>query len=210
MQQCPGCCKKGKKRKKSQDNLPLPEYRCRDCHGGMVYCQTCVVTRHLENPLHRVYIALADLNLRRQRGHSPLSCCTAPERAIKGFVVLHTNGIHEVNVNFCGCEGARAAGTYDIQLLRAGWFPATHERPQTAATFAVLNYFQQETCQAKTTMYDFYGVLEKLTGNTGVKPPDRYREWLRLCREYEHILLLAFGDRALVFDPSGVNGTGPG
>ncbi|KAJ7734404.1 hypothetical protein B0H16DRAFT_1467534 [Mycena metata] len=188
---CPRCPKKFDLQTGDLQDTPPPEYRCRDCHGGVTYCKDCIVSRHLDNPLHRVYhweaeffvkVSLADLGLRIQMGHPPYERCSAPERANSEFVVLHTNGIHEVNVDFCGCEHANAAGSPDIQLLRAGWFPATHDRPQTAATVAVLDQFQQETCQAKVTMYDFYGVLEKLTNNVGIKPSDRYREWLRMCR----------------------------
>jgi hypothetical protein len=102
------------------------------------------------------------------------------------------------------------AGPHEQQLLRAGWFPATHERPQTCATLAVLEKFHRDTVQAKTTMYDFYGVLEKLTDNTGVKPPDRYHEWIQMCRQFQHLLLLKRGARAEAYSPSGVAGTKQG
>ncbi|KAJ7731027.1 hypothetical protein B0H16DRAFT_1773254 [Mycena metata] len=157
-----------------------------------------------------VKVSLADLRLRIQMGHPPHERCSAPERANSEFVVLHTNGIHEVHIDLRGCEHANAAGSPDIQLLRAGWFPATHDRPQTAATVAVLDQFQQETCQAKVMMYDFYGVLEKLTNNVGIKPPDRYREWLRMFREYEHCLLLLYGGRSCALDVTGAAGTKSG
>jgi hypothetical protein len=39
-------------------------------------------------------------------------------------------------------------------------------------------------------MYDYYSVLEKLTNNTGVKPPNRYHAFLRMVREYAHLLML--------------------
>jgi hypothetical protein len=155
-------------------------------------------------------IPLASLGLRVQLGHSPLTRCTAPEPSKAGFVTLHTNGIHEVLVDFCGCERANAAGPHEIQLMRVGWFPATHERPHTAATFAVLDQFHQETLQAKVTMYDFYGVLEKLTNNTGVKPPDRYTEFIRLCKEYRHSMMLKRGGRSPAYDSSGAEGTKSG
>ncbi|KAJ7175530.1 hypothetical protein C8R46DRAFT_1160834 [Mycena filopes] len=221
METCPGCSKSSwtTVAKKTTKPAAKPQFRCRDCHGGVVYCQTCIVKRHLENPLHRIYrwdanffnkTSPAKLGLRVQLGHGPFKRCTAPEPSKKGFVTLHCNGIHEVEVDFCGCEGAVTAGTPDIQLLRAGWFPATRDRPHTAATFAVLDQFQQETCQAKTTMYDFYHTLEKLTGNTGDKGAERYREFIRMCREFEHLLLLLYGGRSTVFDASGAEGTGPG
>jgi hypothetical protein len=59
-------------------------------------------------------------------------------------------------------------------------------------------------------MYDFYGVLEKLTNNAGVKPPDRYHEWIRMCREYRHLMMLKRGGRATAYDSSGAQGTKPG
>ncbi|KAJ7865989.1 hypothetical protein B0H13DRAFT_1636845, partial [Mycena leptocephala] len=205
---CPGCF------------TPNPTVRCRDCHGGAVYCEGCIVRQHVENPLHRVYkwmpggffekTPLALLGLRVQLGHPVGERCTGSECGNKNFVVLHTNGIHQVNVDFCGCANSLNAGAQEIQLLRFGWFPATHERPRTAATFAVLDQFHQETLQAKTTMYDFYGVLEKLTNNAGVKPPDRYHEWIRMCREYRHLLMLKRGGRATAYDSSGAEGTKPG
>ncbi|KAJ6451209.1 hypothetical protein C8R47DRAFT_998609, partial [Mycena vitilis] len=133
-----------------------------------------------------------------------------PERGHSAFVCIDITGIHTVAVDFCGCDGAVAAGPPEVQLLRAGWFPATHDRPQTCATLNVLKKFHQDTLQSKMTMYDFYGVLEKLTDNTGIKPPDRYHEWIRMCREYRHITLLMRGGRAEAYAPSGVNGTAQG
>ncbi|KAJ6473046.1 hypothetical protein C8R45DRAFT_1103639 [Mycena sanguinolenta] len=134
--------------------------------------------------------------------------CFEPARA--GFVTLPINGIHEVQVDFCGCERAQDAGPPEIQLLRVGWFPATHERPQTCATLTVLEKFHQDTLQSKMTMYDFYGVLEKLTDNTGIEPPDHYHKWIRMCREFQHLMLLKRGGRAVAYAPSGVGGTQQG
>ncbi|KAJ7839074.1 hypothetical protein B0H13DRAFT_1650401 [Mycena leptocephala] len=203
-------------------SAPSSHWRCADCFGDVMYCASCIVHNHRENPLHRieasarwhdgffVKTSLRSLGLRIQLGHHPHEPCPAPERAHTDFVALHTNGIHEVLVDFCGCENAYHAGPHEQQLLRAGWFPATHERPQTCATLAVLEKFHRDTVQAKTTMYDFYGVLEKLTDNTGVKPPDRYHEWIRMCRQFQHLLLLKRGARAEAYSPSGVAGTKQG
>jgi hypothetical protein len=60
------------------------------------------------------------------------------------------------------------------------------------------------------TMYDFYGVLEKLTDNTGIKPPDQYPKWICMCREFRHLRLLKRGACAVAYSSSGVNGTKPG
>ncbi|KAJ7024743.1 hypothetical protein C8F04DRAFT_968613 [Mycena alexandri] len=207
---CPGC------------GSAAPKIRCRDCHGGALYCEACCVVRHAENPLHRVYcwvpqgffrkVSLASLGLRVQLGHQVGDKCEAPERGHKEFVVLHTNGIHVVQVDFCGagCKGALQAGPPEVQLLRARWFPATHEIPRTCATIDLLDQFREETLQAKTTMYDAYRVLERLTNNVGVKPPDRYHEWIRMCREHSHLEMLIQAGRLVAFDSSGAAGTKSG
>jgi hypothetical protein len=107
-------------------------------------------------------VSLASLGLRVQLGHAPGERCTGPEAATSDFIILHINGIYQVAIDFCGCEQGFDNGTHEIQLLRAGWFPAMHQRPKTCASLAVLDKFHQETLQSKMTMYDFYKVLEKL------------------------------------------------
>ncbi|KAF9065246.1 hypothetical protein BDP27DRAFT_1197275, partial [Rhodocollybia butyracea] len=43
------------------------------------------------------------LGLRIQLGHKAGSACLLPQPAHTDFAVLHTNGIHEINLDFCGC-----------------------------------------------------------------------------------------------------------
>ncbi|KAJ7796129.1 hypothetical protein B0H14DRAFT_3495125 [Mycena olivaceomarginata] len=177
--------------------------RTYDCAGGVLLCKG-VVDKHVELPLHVIYEwngifftkSLRDAGLRIQFGHLPRERCAHPQPGNAGFVVLHDNGIHTVNIDFCGCDSAMRADPY-IQLLRAGWYPATDERPQTAATFS-----------AKTTAYDFYAVLERLTDATGLKPPNRYQVFLRMTRQYRHLLMLKRAGRG--HDRSGVWGTAAG
>ncbi|KAJ7431292.1 hypothetical protein B0H11DRAFT_1941922 [Mycena galericulata] len=177
---CPGCCRPES----------APTYRCGECAGGQLFCDLCCVKRHLDNPLHVIYrwsgvfftkTSLKTLGLRIQLGHPPAQRCANPQAGNQDFVVIHDNSIHEVAVDFCGCDRENAGLPY-IQLLRAGWYPATEHRPQTAATFVVLDKFHLHTLQAKTTAYDFYSVLERLTDNTGVKPPNRYQIFLSGAR----------------------------
>ncbi|KAJ7150418.1 hypothetical protein C8R46DRAFT_1043775 [Mycena filopes] len=208
---CPSC-------KGASDQAPT--LRCGECFGDVMYCPPCMVQRHIENPLHIlerwtdatfVKTTVSALGHRIQLGHPPHERCAAPEAASKDFVVLHTNGIHEdVQVDFCGCDKALEAGSHEIQILRAGWFPSTHVRPQTAATFAQLEKYHLDSLQSKMSMYDAYGVMEKMTNNTGIKPADRYHEWIRMCREFRHLRLLKRGGRALAYSASGVAGTGAG
>jgi hypothetical protein len=64
------------------------------------------------------------------------------------------------------------------------------------------------TLQAKMTAYDYYTVLEHLTNNVRVKPPDRYQVFLRMARQWRHLLMLKRAGHG--HDPSGVFGTGAG
>ncbi|KAJ7936119.1 hypothetical protein B0H13DRAFT_2226828 [Mycena leptocephala] len=203
---CPGCKVASEK----------PRYRCAECAGGSLFCQGCCVRQHAENPLHIIHewngsffvrTSLKHLGLRVQMGHPPGELCAAPQPGSSDFIVLHDNSIHEVAVDFCGCDRGGAGAPY-IQLLRAGWYPATAARPKTAATFACLDKYHLLTLQAKMTAYDFYAVLERLTDNTGVKPANRYQSFLRMARQYRHLLMLKRAGRG--HDPSGVFGTGAG
>jgi hypothetical protein len=72
----------------------------------------------------------------------------------------------------------------------------------------VLDQFLTLMYQAKTTMYNYYSVLEKLTNNTGIKPPNRYQAFLRIVREYTHLLMLKRAGREHA--KSGAMGTAQG
>ncbi|KAJ7754817.1 hypothetical protein B0H16DRAFT_1458854 [Mycena metata] len=192
-------------------------YRCKNCFGDAMLCAECIVDRHAENPLHRIEFwngrffettSLKSLGLRVQLGHAPRQRCSEPRALHTDFIVLHTNGIHEVAVDACDCENAYLAGPPEEQMLRAGWFPATDDKARTCATFEVLDHFLISTHQAKTTVYDFYSMLEKLTHNAGIKPTSRYHAFLRMCREFAHLLSLIRAGCA--HRPEGVEATGPG
>ncbi|KAJ6511745.1 hypothetical protein DFH09DRAFT_868953, partial [Mycena vulgaris] len=108
-------------------------HRCRDCFGDDLLCAGCFVDRHAENSLHRVErwngkffekTSLKTLGLCVQLGHPARVRCREPLQAHEEFVVLHTNGIHDVNIDLCDCEDVAKAGSADVQMLRAGWFPA--------------------------------------------------------------------------------------
>jgi hypothetical protein len=155
-----------------------------------------------------VKTSLQALGLRVQFGHPPGEYCANPEAAYKDFVVIHDNGIHEVSVDFCGCENRPSVGPLDTQLLRGGWYPASEEHPKSCMTLLTLEKFHLGTLQAKTTMYDFYRILEKLTSNDGTKPPDRYQVMIRICREYRHLMMLKRGGHGHCRE--GAMGTKPG
>jgi hypothetical protein len=83
-------------------------------------------------------------------------------------VVLDVNGVHEVGVNFCDCEKSKPEF---IQLLCYGSFPASVDRPKTAASFTVLKHFQLLNFESKVSPFEFYNTLACLTDNTGLSIP---------------------------------------
>jgi len=111
---------------------------------------------------------LSTLGLRIQLEHDG-DHCSMPVPALSNFLVFDVSGVHQVNVNFCGCGPTYELDKH-IQLLWKRWFPATTTRPQTIFTFECLNTFHELTLQGKTMLYDFYHVLLRKTDNANVHP----------------------------------------
>lgn len=91
-----------------------------------------------------------------------------PKSANKDFVVIHTNGIHVVDLDYCGCSEIR--NSPETQLLRTGWWPATMAKPKTCATMQALRHFHLQNLQGHVTAFDFYRALELETDNCGLHP----------------------------------------
>ena len=167
--------------------------RCKDCFGIDLLCGDCMVKAHTDNPLHIVEVCkllffltfincfllkewtgnffkrttLKTLGLRVQLGHVGKKQCGGRRPAHTDFVVLHTNGIHNVGLDYCLCQSTEEVGDYWQQLMRRKWFPGSVLEPRTACTFEVLELFHRLTLQGKMSLYDFYAGLEKRTDNTG-------------------------------------------
>ncbi|KAK0502190.1 hypothetical protein EDD18DRAFT_1065605, partial [Armillaria luteobubalina] len=149
-------------------------FRCASCYNGPSFCQRCIVQAHRCMPFHRieqwtgnfyVHISLKDLGLIVQLGRSPGETCTSPHPSGRQVVVIDTEGIHAVDVAFCGCH--RVVDNY-VQMLRFQWFPASTEFPRTAMTFQALCHFQLLSFMSKASAYEYYHTLEWLTDNMGV------------------------------------------
>jgi hypothetical protein len=66
-------------------------------------------------------------------------------------------------VEYCTCI---LSATKPLQLIAAVLFPTTIEHPDTAFTFAVLNYFHVHTLASKKSAYDHFVALKKHTNST--------------------------------------------
>jgi hypothetical protein len=103
-----------------------------------------------------------------QLGHTVGRHCPTKEAANKDFVVIHTNGIHLIGLDFCHCYGV----PHRTQLLRVAWWPATPLEPKSCTTMECLRQFQLLNFQGKVTGFSYYRSLKYLTNNSGLsKPP---------------------------------------
>ncbi|KAF9033948.1 hypothetical protein BDZ89DRAFT_947562 [Hymenopellis radicata] len=205
---CPRCNKDGS----------VAEHRCRDneCFSLGVVCSACIVKHHEHAPLHWVEkwtgsffktVFLRDLGLTVTLGHSTGGTCAARCKVNSAFVVLHTNGIHFVNVGYCGCFGSDPDPAN--QTLQDSWWPATPLDPHTAITFPLLRLAHSANSNGKLPAWDLWQSLEYLTEErTGVKPPQRYKALLRCLREWRHVLMCLDAGRGQ--SPTGIAGTQEG
>lgn len=104
---------------------------------------------------------LRDLGLCIQLGHGG-DCCSSPVSGSPDFLIFDVNGVHHVAVDFCDCRSNRFLHKRN-QLFRVGWFPATFDHPKTVFTLRLLKMFQELTLQGKTTLYDFYHFMLRVT-----------------------------------------------
>jgi CxC2 like cysteine cluster associated with KDZ transposases len=78
------------------------------------------------------------------------------------ITAVHTTGVYKRRVQWCQCP---QAAPRHIQLLQMRLYPASVKRPQTAFTFAVLDYFYLDAMECKTSANNFFNKLRRLTSN---------------------------------------------
>jgi CxC2 like cysteine cluster associated with KDZ transposases len=111
-------------------------------------------------------VSLKLLGCRIQLGHPTHERCPIPTPASgDSFVIIDTNGIHDVGLDFCGCG---TGGNPVQQLLRYRLFPATVQQPNTAATFRALHHFQLLSFETKCSVQEYHQTLMRESDNTGL------------------------------------------
>ncbi|TEB21141.1 hypothetical protein FA13DRAFT_1757635 [Coprinellus micaceus] len=100
------------------------------------------------------------------------------------LVVVHTNGVHHLPFVKCNCMGS---DEFHIQLLRAGFYPATSSETRTVFTFELLDLYHIETLACHTAANSFYGKLRRLTNETFPSSVPL----LRVGRQWRHMKELA-------------------
>ena len=81
-------------------------------------------------------------------------------RDTRALVIVDVSRVHQLNVSWCCCQDAPDHGT---QLFQYSLFPASTSQPSTAFTFAVLEYFHVDAVECKTSAFNFFSKLRRLT-----------------------------------------------
>ena len=193
-------------------------YRCCDCFQPSIQCKRCILNEHIKMPFHFVCEwkrderfwsrkALTSLGVVINLGHggSPCPSHTRPPRA---FTIVSQHGIHHLSVQFCECKGEKSVPE-SIQLVRAGLWPSTWDRPATAFTVPTLKDFDHLAHQCHVNAYDFYWYLRRKTDNIARKDvvvravtactlgrgltssmQDRYDEFIMAVRLFNHVTMV--------------------
>jgi CxC2 like cysteine cluster associated with KDZ transposases len=117
---------------------------------------------------------------------------SSPSKTKKNeVVVVDHSGIHRLPIRWCRCADPNNIHRRDLELLQIGLYPASFKNIQTVFTFGVLDDFLLENLECKTSAMNFYSKLRRMT--TKAFPdtvPDRYRELLRVSRQWRHLKYL--------------------
>jgi len=104
------------------------------------------------------------------------------------FVIfIETNGVHHLPVHYCICPSARP---HDEQLFAAKLFPTSFSSIKTIFTFNVLDDFHMTNLSCKSSCYQYYLKLRRLTSPAFPNSvPNRYHELLRVSRQWRNLEL---------------------
>jgi hypothetical protein len=153
---------------------PEALFRCLDCYGRHWWCQGCLLKCHNYHPFHRPQqwkdgsfenVSLCKLGYVFRLGHSVAGqLCVEDENNFgdRQMTIIHVNGVFEHCVRFCQCPGANLE---HLQLFDHSLFSSSFDRPQTAFTLDVLEYFGIDAMECKTSAQSFFQKLRRVTNN---------------------------------------------
>ncbi|TEB06358.1 hypothetical protein FA13DRAFT_1760159 [Coprinellus micaceus] len=182
-------------------------YRCLTCCTNNYLCWACCGECHDQHPLHRIEVWTGShwepswlwrLGVCGILGHRGRRCPHAPsknKRSSPPLLPPHNDTSYGASpegrkldgnsVLVCSCMGAEEL---HIQLLKAGFYPATSTETRTVFTFELLDLYLAETLECHTATHSFYSKLQRLTNESFPSSvPDRYRELLRVGRQWRNL-----------------------
>lgn len=95
-------------------------------------------------------------------GHETTECPNSSNANETLICIIDVLGVFHHKIRWCCCE---AAEPMYAQLLRLGLYPSSTERPETAFTFSLLDYFYVDAMECKTSANNFYNKLRRLTNS---------------------------------------------
>lgn len=137
---------------------------------------------------------LRSLGLQIQLGHSVRTECPNPVPCYgDAFSVIHSNGLHTLSLQFCGCPSSQP---HWVQLIRSRLYPGSFNQPRLAATFEALHFLHTLNFAAKTSPFEYHTVLNRLTDNSGSMVPKvrrtRAQMTLRVVSSYTRTGILNY------------------
>ena len=135
------------------------QFRCQDCYGPHWWCKPCLIKSHAHHPFHRPQrwkdesfenVSLCDMGYTFVLGHSTAGSRCPEDDDLFGdrkMILIHVNGIFEHCVRFCRCKSAISEHE---QLFGHRLFSSSFERPVTAFTLDVLEYYGIDAMECKT------------------------------------------------------------
>jgi CxC2 like cysteine cluster associated with KDZ transposases len=101
------------------------------------------------------------------------------------LTIVDSSGIHHLSALYCSCSGPPCE---DQQLLAASFFPASFSTVSTVFTFHVLDDFRRDNLECKTTPYQFYQKIRRVTNSSFPQlVPNRYQELRRASRAWRQL-----------------------
>src|ERR1700723_1202446 len=76
------------------------------------------------------------------------------------IIIVDCGAVHQRRIQWCNCTNAPER---HIQLLKHKLYPGSVDRPGTAFTFQVLQYFWIDAVECKTSAMNFFSKLRRLT-----------------------------------------------
>jgi len=149
--------------------------KCGDCCLADLSCEQCFLESHRRNPLHWAfrwngfyYSKVSQKKLGRivHLGHKEHPC---PQIVIDStptnLQIVHTNGVHDIEAYFCRCQNAQPRWK---QLIDAGYFPGTLNRPETAFTVSLMKFAHALSTIGHASAMDIATAIRRITNGAFV------------------------------------------
>jgi hypothetical protein len=95
-------------------------------------------------------------------GHGSQQCPLSSAHNETLICIVDVIGVFHHKLRWCCCPDVEP---FYAQLLRLGLYPSSLERPGTAFTFSLLDYFHIDAVECKTSANNFYTKLRRLTNS---------------------------------------------